>query len=98
MEPPETLRHTVPLKDIKPWRSRAQVGGTKRLSMVRMEFVVELGLLCGEVDSLLPAQPSRKHLGSKLEASERHAKHSKSAAAAGTVRSTPGGWGWGRGW
>lgn len=41
--------------------------GTKHLSLVKMEFVIDLGLLRGEeVASFLSAQPSRKHLGTTL--------------------------------
>lgn len=55
MEAPETLRQTVPLQ---PWGSRAQAEGTKCLSLVRVEFGIDLGLPCeGERDSLLPAKP-----------------------------------------
>lgn len=57
----------MPLKDLKPRRGRAPVEGTKHRSLVKMEFVIDLGLLRGgEVASLLSAQPSRKHLGTTL--------------------------------
>lgn len=81
----------MPLKGLKPRRSRVLMEHVKHLSLVRTEFVIDLGLLRGgEVKSLLAAPPSRKHLGTTLEAIKRHAKHSKSAAVAGTVHSTPG--------
>lgn len=41
----------MPLKDLKPRGCIAHVEGTKHLSLVKMEFVNDLGLLHGGIDT-----------------------------------------------
>lgn len=41
----------MPLKDLKPQGCRTHVEGTKHLSLVKKEFVNDLGLLYGGVDT-----------------------------------------------